>query len=130
MEDGTRPRISQRSLWQQPITRTKEGRKSGAENGRSIGYAARRNADPFFASDFLPVCPLRIDTQLVMLLRKKLWQKNGGQKNRRLYANISRPFFCHWILLPDLMLRYIGGQLRSSMKATPRWVAPPSRPFD
>jgi hypothetical protein len=24
---------------------------------------------------------------------EKIWQKNGGQKNRRLYANIDRPFF-------------------------------------
>jgi hypothetical protein len=35
----------------------KEGRKSGAENGRSIGDAARRNEDPFFTPDFLPLSP-------------------------------------------------------------------------
>jgi hypothetical protein len=35
----------------------KEGRKSGAENRRSIGDAARPNENPFFTPDFLPICP-------------------------------------------------------------------------
>jgi hypothetical protein len=36
---------------------TKKGRKSGAENDRSIGHAARPNTDPFFTPDFLPISP-------------------------------------------------------------------------
>jgi hypothetical protein len=37
----------------------KEGRKSGAENGLSIGHAARPNEDLFFAPDILPLSPVR-----------------------------------------------------------------------
>src|SRR5690348_14759507 len=56
---------------------------------------------------------------------EKIWQKNGRQKNRGLYANIGRPFFC---LTVSLYLT-TDGKFEQEPTATPASVKRPECRF-